>query len=309
MHLAIPASELTLWRFTASDFYLRFFYVLDSLLPERKVMRTLNYQQTTRPPMPVPIFDAPTWMFGAVDGLVSPDLEEFHFPDRIIIVGTLKPYYVESDAVGHYQDNSGTVFGLVPLYGDRSALSRIEWVADWIEQADGAAESLVDPLIWGMDFAHQEKSIVACYTLPSVEHPGFWKATQSSVEPVWPWGGMYALGCSLADIKPRYFSILPGGVKNDGGRKTADTKIAQVSSINPRYQVLCGATDDESAQAIFQPMSFLNHVQFGAIRYALPNIVDDAGYQSTDVVDYDPANGRVKILFLRRNHGISTAQH
>ncbi len=272
-------------------------------------MKTLTYQQTISPPMPVLDFDAPMWMFGAGDGLVSAELEEFHFPDRITIVGTLKPYYVDASVTGHYQDNSGTLFSSAQLYGDRSALSRIEWIADWIEQPDGAAESLVDPLIWGMDFAFQEKNITACYTLPSVEHPGFWKATQSIVEPVWSWGGVYTPGCVLADIKPRYFSILPGGVKNDGGRKTADTKIAQVSSINPRYQVLCGATDDESAQAIFQPMSLLNHIQFGSIHYALPNAEDAGGYQSADVLDYDPANSRVKLLFLRRNHGNNPTQH
>jgi hypothetical protein len=262
-------------------------------------MKTLMYQQTISPPTPVPVFDAPTWIFGA-GGLVSPDLEEFHFPDRITIVGTLKPYYVETGVTGRYQDNSGTVFEAAQLYGDCSALSRIEWVADWIEQSDGGLEALAEPITWGMDFTHQTKDIVACYTLPSVEHPGFWKATQSIVEPVWSWGGAYAPGCALADIKPRYFSILPGGVKNDGGRNIADTKVAYVSSINPRYQVLCGATDDESAQAIFQPMSFLNHVQFGSITYTLPNVVDDVGYQSADVLDYDVQNGRVKILFLRR---------
>lgn len=272
-------------------------------------MRTLTYQQTMRPPMPVPAFDAPTWMFGSGDGLVSPDLEEFHFPDRLTIVGTLKPYYVESGATGHYQDNSGTVFSAAHLYGDRVALSRIEWSADWIEEPDGAVESLAVPFVWRMDFAHQEKNIIACYTLPSVEHPGFWKATQSIVEPVWSWGGTYTPESALADIKPRYFSILPGGVKNDGGRKTADTKIACVSSINPRYQVLCDATDEESAHAIFGPMSLLNHIQFGSITYSMPDAVDDVGYQSADVLDYDVQNGRVKILFLRRKHGNNLTQH
>lgn len=272
-------------------------------------MKTLTYQQTISPPMPVPIFDEPTWMFGSGNGLVSPDLEEFHFPDRITIVGTLKPYYVETGLTGRYQDNSGTAFSAAPLCGDCTALSRIEWEADWIEQSDGAAEALAAPFVWGMDFAYQEKNITACYTLPSVEHPGFWKETQSIVEPVWSWGGMYRDGSALADIKPRYFSILPGGVKDDGGRNVADTKIAYVSSINPRYQVLCGATDDESAQAIFGPMSLLNHVQFGSVVYSVPDALDDVGYQSADVLDYDPANGRVKILFLRRKYGNNLTQH
>lgn len=263
-------------------------------------MKTVTYQQTKIAGQPVVNFDEPLWLLSAGDGFVSPDLEEFHFPDRLIIAGTLKPYYVESNVKGHYQDNSGTVFSSTQIYENGAALSRIEWVADWVEQPDGALEVLESPFVWGMDFNYHKHNSVACYTLPNVEQPGFWKETESIIEPVWPWGGVYTPGCALADIKPRYFSILPGGVRNENGRKVADTHIAKMGTINPRYQVLCGASDDESAHAIFQPVSFLNHIQFGSICYALPNVQDGAGYLSSDVVDYDPANGKVKILFLRR---------
>ena len=281
---------------------------------ERKFMKTLTYQQTTAQPMSVPTFDPPIWTLGRSDGVTSCALEEFHFPDRVIIVGTLKPYYVETTVTGHYQDNSGAAFSHVPLYGDRAALSRIEWVADWIEQHDGAVEELEDPLVWGMDFVVQEKNITACYTLPSVEHPGFWNITNSVIEPVWSWGGMYAPGCALADIKPKYFSLLPSGVKNHSGVKMTETKIAWVSSINPRYQKLyesfeCEANDEMSAEVIFQPMSLLNHIQFGSITYVAPHVTDLVGYQSADALDYDPENGRVKLLFLRRNHGNNLTQH
>lgn len=278
-------------------------------------MKTVNYQQTMSPLIPVAVFDTPSWVLGQTDfGFVTPSLEEFQFPDRITIVGTLKPYYVDAMATGRYQDDSGTAFAAVQLYGDHSALSRIEWVAEWIEQSEGAVESLTDPLVWRMDFAVQRKNITACYTLPSVEHPGFWNATQSVIEPVWSWGGMYSQGCALADIKPKYFSLVPGGAKNEGGRKVADTKIAWLSSINPRYQKLYGsagqdATDEETAQAIFQPMSVLNHIQFGSISYFLPHVEDSVGYQSTNVLDYDPQNGRVKVLFLRRKHGNCITKH
>lgn len=266
-------------------------------------MKTMTYQQTKAAGSRVPIFDEPLWLLGAGDGFVPNDLEEFHFSDRITVVGTLKPCYVESKVTGHYQDNSGMIFSSAPLYDDGVVLSRIEWVADWIEQPDGAAEALEVPFVWGMDFKYHKQNIVACYTLPSIEQPGFWKETQSIVEPVWSWGGVYTPGCALGDIRLRYFSVLPGGVKNDNGRKIADTQIAKMGAINPRYQVLCGATDAESAQINFQPVSFLNHIQFGSIHYSLPHVVDDVGYRSSEVVDYDAANGRVKILFLRRNHG------
>ncbi|MES2252813.1 MAG: hypothetical protein V4482_03905 [Pseudomonadota bacterium] len=281
-------------------------------------MRTVMYQQTITPPLLVPDFDAPKWTFGHSDGLTVPDLEEFHFPDRVIIVGTLKPYYAELGTTGCYFNNSGTVFSPVSLYGE-PALARIEWVADWIEHADGGieagmSEAMEKPLIWGMDFMTQDKNLMTGYMLPNAEHSGFWQATQSMIEPVWSWGGMYHGACALADIKPRYFSLLPGVVQNVGGRKTADTKIEWVSSINPRYQRLLGSfggdvSDEESAAAIFQPMSLLNHIQFGSITYSMPNVTDAVGYQSADVLDYDAQNGRVKLLFLRRKHGDIVKQH
>ena len=278
-------------------------------------MKTLTYQQTIAPPQLVPSFDAPTWMLGHGDhSEISAELEEFQFPDRVIIVGTLTPHYAESSVTGCYQDDSDTLFLSAFLYGENYALSRIEWTANWIEKSDGAVEEMLDPLTWGMDFAVQHKNVVAQYTLPSDERPGFWHATQSTVEPVWSWGGVYSHGCALTTIKTRYFSLLPGGVQTDGAHTCADTKIAWLSSINPHYQKLCGsdgcdATDEETAAAIFQPMSLLNHIQFGSIMYFLPDVADAVGYQSSDVLDYDPQNGRVKLLFLRRNHDNSTTQH
>jgi hypothetical protein len=272
-------------------------------------MKTLTYQQTMVPTRPVPVFDAPTWQLGYGDyGLTSLTLEEFQFPDRIVIVGTLTPHYVEESVTGCYQDDSGTAFAPVSLYSDHTAVSRIEWIADWVENPDGAAEAMEEPLKWGLDFAFQKKNIVTRYSLPSVEHPGFWNATQSTLEPVWSWGGVSS-GRTLMDIKPRYFSLLPEGVQSSSGTKIANTKIAQVSSINPRYQVLCDASDTMSAEAIFQPMSLLNHIQFGSIVYFLPHVTDSVGYQSADVLDYDPQNGRVKILFLRSKHGTNLTQH
>jgi len=284
-------------------------------------MRTVTYQQANTTPRSVPVFDAPKWMLGH-DGLAASDLEEFEFPDRVIIAGTLKPYYAAHRTTGCYVNNSGTVFAPVPLYDEHAALARIEWVADWIEHPDGvieaagmhadASQALAKPLVWGMDFVTQTTHITADYLLPSDGKSGFWQTTRSMIEPVWSWGGMYHPGCPLADIKPRYFSLLPGAVHNHGGQKHADTKIEWVPSINPRQQRLLGAcggeaSDEESAAAIFQPMSLLNHIQFGSIPYALPNMTDAVGYQSADVLDYDAHNGRVKLLFLRRKHGNTIA--
>jgi hypothetical protein len=284
---------------------------------------------------PASVFDVPQWVIGPSDvGLASPMLEEFKFPDCLTLVGTLKPIWVDVPAMGCYRDNSGAAFVPTTLYRDRSALARIEWIADWQEGTDGGAHALFEPFSFAMDFAFQHKNVISQYHLPSYEHPGFWHATGKTIEPVWSWGGVYYPGCALVDIKQRYFSISPDGAQRrelnnvhdqakdsqgaQGGTHdegSINTKIVWFSTINPRSQKLCDAVgtnwaaadvalhEAETASAIFQPMSLLNHIQFGSIQYFLPHVTDSIGYQSADVVDYDAQNGRVKLLFLRRNHG------
>jgi hypothetical protein len=291
-------------------------------------MKTFSYEQTPSPFVPMPAFDVPKWVIGSGESdLAQPLLEEFKFPDKIVLVGTLRPIWVDAAVKGCYSDDGGSQFVPISLYRECSALARIEWVADWQEGLDGGTESLTKPFVFSMDFIFQQNDVLAQYRLPSYEHPGFWALTGKSLEPVWSWGGAYRPGCALVDIRQRYFSLTPDGaqrgqpvghqdshqdsrhagatqIATQVGTKIA-TKIAWVSSLNPHYQKLCDATatDKTSASAIFQPMSLLNHIQFGSIRYFLPHVNDSVGYQSADVVDYDPQNGRVKLLFLRRNHG------
>jgi hypothetical protein len=93
---------------------------------------------------------------------------------------------------------------------------------------------------------------------------------------------------------------MSNGAHSDGQKKQANTKITWVSSVNPEAQRLCGSNE---TAPFSKPMNFLNHIQFGSITYFLPHVMDLVGYQSTDVLDYDAENGRVKLLFLRRNHG------
>ncbi len=289
-------------------------------------MKKITYQQSERYDS-LPPFDEPKWIVDAADyGLAAPLLEGYKFPDQLTLVGTLKPIWAHGNVVGSYHANDQISYASVGLYAAQAALARIEWVAQWVEHSDGGVDSLADVLSFGLDFACQKTNKQAHYHLPSYEHPGYWLETNNTTEPVWSWGGVYHLGCHLADIKQRYFSLLPGEIgygeigygETDCGemgaskRLHANTLLAFVASINPRYQTLCddfgdvsanvGVSDEMSAAAIFQPKSLLNHIQFGSIRYFLPDVIDSVGYQSADVVDYEPHSGRLKLLFLRRNY-------
>lgn len=271
-------------------------------------MRTITYQQNSYVPLLLPSFDEPKWILGQQNHDALSDLDEFSFPDRLVIVGTLKPQWVNSNATGLYVDDSDTHFMGTPLYEDNYALSRIEWSSDWIERPDGGVELLAVPLVWGMDFCIQQKNIIAHYSVPQTGQSGFWKETGSLMDPVWPWGGVYYQGCLLSEIRPQYFSLMSKGVHHNGAMRQANTKILWFSSVNMQTQMLCGASDTKIKLSV-QPMSFLNHIQFGSIIYFLPHVIDSIGYQSADVLDYDPLNGRVKLLFLRRNHGNHSTKH
>ncbi|MDP3372573.1 MAG: hypothetical protein Q8S21_06790 [Candidatus Paracaedibacteraceae bacterium] len=265
-------------------------------------MRTITYQQNSYASLLLPSFDEPKWVLGQQNHDVLPELDEFEFPDRLAIVGTLKSYWIHSNATGLYIDDSDVHFIASSLYEDQRALSRIEWISDWLEKPGGGLEPLPNPLIWGMDFNIQQENITAHYRVPQGKQCGFWKETGSLVEPVWPWGGVYYPGCALSEIRSQYFSLMSKGVHNNDGIQQANTKITWLSSVNPQSQKLCGMTDAEMDVSL-NPISFLNHIQFGSITYFLPHVLDSIGYQSADVLDYDALNGRVKLLFLRRNYG------
>jgi hypothetical protein len=266
-------------------------------------MKTITYQRDGGILSPVLPYDCPMWELGNThDSLAIVEAEEFTFPDQIIIIGTLKPFWVESSATGHFRNNSGDQFSPTPFYNSMSALRRIEWHAEWIEKDKGACEAISEPFVWGVNFGVQDQPIVSDYALPTHERSGIWQQTGSSLEPIWSWGGYYQPGCALDAIKPMYVRLCPDG---------SQTCLQWISVINPLYHVLCGAAGDfeKEGGSTLSSMTLMNHFQFGSIHYFPPNLNDSIGYQSTRVLDYDPTHARVKLLFLRRHHGTYSANH
>ncbi len=272
-------------------------------------MKTIIYQRDGDTPSSFLSYDCPIWELGNTrDSLATVEAEEFTFPDQIIMIGTLKPYWVESCATGQFCDNSGERFSPTPLYNSSiTTLRRIEWHAEWIENDKGACEALKIPFAWGANFGVQDRSIISDYVLPTQDRlgiwqPGIWQQTGSVLEPVWSLGGFYQSGCALDAIKPMYVRLCPD---------ESQTCLQLTSTINQACQIHCGAMGDfeKDDATLSSPMTLMNHIQFGSIHYFLPNLDDSIGYQSSRVLDYDPLHVRVKLLFLRRNHGTYFANH
>lgn len=246
-------------------------------------MRTITYQTTTAPPKLIPFYDAPSWKMGqSSDDSSMTCLDEVKFEDRLVIVGTLKPIWKPSHAIGEYRDHGDVQFLPVPLYENGQALERIEWIAQWIETLNGGIEALSEPFSWGIDFNIQTENVTTYDKGPLL------------------WGGVYYLGCALSEIRQNYFTLSPDRIQTFGTSKRGYTKINWHETTAGQH-AQHEQVDDQSC------MTFQNHIQFGSLVYFMPDVGDSIGYQSTEVLDYDPENGRIKLLFLRRNHGNTLA--